>query len=280
MVMEKNQIDLEAEIAQVLSEIAVFREECLPAMLDESLERPHEEGAARSASDSLSAWQAATCRLADMLRSPGAAIHREIFGELVNDATTSWRSQSGRIRWRIELFVPFDGALLYWYPASKEERERLSDCIEWPTEHRLEIEAHLLGLYAGRVDGDIREVECALWNALCMVLPWIADVDPAFAKLALDKENWRNLALTNHALTHEQRQERLRLIDGYFGRVLNNALLHVLGALANNHFFEIRGYLNHPNVRGSYTYHMPYYLFTVLYEKAAGLRLLEHRSSF
>jgi hypothetical protein len=39
-----------------------------------------------------------------------------------------------------------------------------------------------------------------------------------------------------------ERDERLRVIviDVILRRILNNALLHVLGELANNHFLEIR----------------------------------------
>jgi hypothetical protein len=273
-----NHIDLKAEMARVLGEIEMFRDECLPAMLPEptvagmperaSPPRGHkiEEGASHAA------WVDAACQLADALRSSEFPICAEAFREFARAATTSWRYREGCFRWRIELFAVFDGALL-WYPGVKEEQQRLSASADWPTEHRIEIESRLLSLYA-RSPRHIPGEDCALWNALCLVLPWIADVDPAFATMALDKDTWRTLTVTNHALTAEQRSDRLRLIDGYFGHVLNNALLHVLGALANNHFRSIRDYINHPNLRGRYTYHMPYYLFTVLFEKVAVLRSL------
>jgi hypothetical protein len=76
-----------------------------------------------------------------------------------------------------------------------------------------------------------------LWNALCMVLPSVADHDPAFAKLILDPDTWKAVVRTDASLTNEEKAQRLELIRrGYFCHVLNNALLHVLGALANNHF--------------------------------------------
>jgi hypothetical protein len=276
--MGSNEIDLQAEITRVQMEIAVFRDECLPALLCETPEeRARRQAWAALGGDnldepaSLSAWHDAADRLASVLQTKEAPICREPFREFLYEPTASWLYQSGRIRWRIELFAAFDGALL-WYPASKEEQQRLSASADWPTEHRIAIEARLLSLYACASPRDGLIYDCALWNALCFVLPWIADVDPRFAKLALDKETWRTLTVTNHALTDKQRYDRQRLIDWHFGRILNNALLHVLAALANNHFLEIREYLNHPNLRGGYTYHMPYYLFTVLFEKAAALR--------
>jgi hypothetical protein len=55
---------------------------------------------------------------------------------------------------------------------------------------------------------------------------------------------------------------------------LNNALLHVLGVLANNHFEVIADLLDHPNLVGAYTRLMPYYLFAVLFEKVKILRAL------
>lgn len=271
-----SETSLKAEIARVLGEIEMFREECLPAMLPETIETCVPERAApvgeheTDEGASPAAWRDAACRLADALRSSQSPICAGAFREFAKGAKTSWCYQAGRFRWRIELFAGFDDALL-WHPAAKEEQQCLSASADWPTEHRIEIESRLLSLYT-RSARDIPVEDCALWNALCMVLPWIADVDPAFARMALDKDTWRTLTVTNHALTADERDVRLRLIDEHFGHILNNALLHVLGALANNHFIEIRRYLNHPNLRGGYTYHMPYSLFTVLFEKAAVLQ--------
>lgn len=116
---------------------------------------------------------------------------------------------------------------------------------------------------------------CGLFNALCMVVPLIADIDPAFAKLALDPETWRSVVMADATLSDHAKQERQKTIDqGFLRHVLNNALLHVLGALANNHFLSIREYLDHPCLFGGYTYLMPDYLFGVLLEKVRILRQL------
>ena len=88
-----------------------------------------------------------------------------------------------------------------------------------------------------------------------MTLPFIADVDPAFAKKALDLDTWGK---THPCLEH----------------VVNNALLHVLASLANNHFMLIRDYLDHPCLFGRYTRLMPHYMFAVLFQKVSILRQL------
>jgi len=61
------------------------------------------------------------------------------------------------------------------------------------------------------------------------------------------------------------------VIDGYFRHVLNNALLHVMGALANIHLGEICHLLDHPDLTGAYTPLMPHYLFAVLLLKVIDL---------
>jgi hypothetical protein len=60
----------------------------------------------------------------------------------------------------------------------------------------------------------------------------------------------------------------------FFRHVLNNALLHVMAALANNHFEVIFDLLDHPSLIGGYTRLMPHYLFAVLLEKVDVLRSL------
>ena len=60
------------------------------------------------------------------------------------------------------------------------------------------------------------------------------------------------------------------MVDGlWFGHILNNALLHVLGALANNNFMMIDDLLDHPFLVGGYSHLTPSYLFAVLFEKVA-----------
>jgi hypothetical protein len=114
-----------------------------------------------------------------------------------------------------------------------------------------------------------------LANALCMVLPSIADADPAFAKLALDPETWRNVVLADRDISEEERARRLKWIEGQvFSHWLNNSLLHVLGAIANNNFMMIEDFLDHPFLVGGYSHLTPSYLLAVLFEKVVILRQL------
>ncbi len=55
----------------------------------------------------------------------------------------------------------------------------------------------------------------------------------------------------------------------------NNALLHVIGSLANNQFDEIESFLNHPARIGGYTRLMPRYLVAVLHQKFRVLKELQ-----
>ena len=112
-------------------------------------------------------------------------------------------------------------------------------------------------------------------NVLFHVLPFIADADPAFAKLALEPQTWRNIVLSNRAITEEQRREQLEEIDGSsFAAGFNGALLTVLTSLSNNHFTVIEDFLDHPCLVGDDTDLMPHSVFAVLFEKVAILRSL------
>ena len=72
-----------------------------------------------------------------------------------------------------------------------------------------------------------------------MVLPSLANDDPGFATFVLDPESWKAIVRADASLTSKETVRRLELIEiGYFRHVLDNAMLHVLGALANNHFME------------------------------------------
>jgi hypothetical protein len=116
---------------------------------------------------------------------------------------------------------------------------------------------------------------CELSNALCMILPFIADVDPPFVGLALDPATWQSIVILDSAASEDERQRRLDAIEhGYLRHGMNNAILHVLGALGNNHFLLIRDYLTHPCLYGNYTHLMPHYLFAVLFQKVSVLRQL------
>ena len=101
----------------------------------------------------------------------------------------------------------------------------------------------------------------------------MADTDPAFVQLALDPHTWQSLVEANADLTESERRTSLDCIShGYFRHAVNNALLHALSALGNNHLLSIRDYLDHPCLNGSYTRLMPHYLFAWLFQKVSILQ--------
>jgi len=264
-------IDIRTEVAMVQGELLFFRERVLPALLETPLDAVFESEYAdwvrEKSNGRLSEWQEATSRLADLLPlgplAPNAPkLSREDFKEfLFQEATPSFCFRDGRIVWQIMLFVDpgFCASYCPTFPDLPGVLEklpaRLADVRQWLM--RLPVDS----------------IELA--NALSMALPFVADADPAFAKLALDPDTWRGLVLNDREISEEHRAKRLKCVDGpWFAHTLNNALLHTFGSLASNHFMLIEDFLDHPYLVGGYTHLMPHYLFAVLFEKVAILRQL------
>ncbi len=258
-------IDIRAEIARVQGELLFFREGCLPAFFGRPIHEVFHDQYGEWAAEKfgrnppLSNWQRATRRLAELLPLgplASSTISRENFSEfLFHEAMPSFCVQEGRIVWAIRLFVDRSLCSLYCPNLDLAAFENLPEVRRW--------------LMSLPVDSP------ELANALCMALPLLADTDPSFAKLALDPNTWRSLVLADRDISEEQRTKRLKMVDGlWFGHILNNALLHVLGALANNHFMTIEEFLDHPFLVGGYSHLMPSYLLAVLIEKVAILRQL------
>jgi len=270
-------IDLRDVVARVQGELTFFRRECLPAFLGGPVQDFLSDGMSESlkahivaVAGRLSEWQDAAGRLAEYLPlgplpADAPCPDRDHFSRfLFQEATPAFVVREGRISWRIELFMPLEYALRC--PVFADLADDGSDPWDRFRGRAEEVERWLMGL---SVDDSL------LWNSLCVVLPFVADIDPAFARLALDPATWRALVLAGHGTDEGQRETRVRFLGGpWFGHVLNNALLHVLGGLANNHFLAIADYLDHPQLRGGYTHLMPHYLFAVLLEKVRALRRL------
>ena len=252
-----------SEIAKVQSELVVFRDEYLPVLLDRPLADSIPEALWTPASQQLFSWQQAVTRLGDLLPlsindNRATPVNAEDFKDFMfQEASPSYSISDHGIHWWIGLFSNAESAICYlphaeWHDVIKDHDflAALPGIRKW-----------LMGLTVN---------DCSLYNALCMVLPIFTDVDPPFVKLALDLDTWRTLVRTNGGLSEEQQREALNTIDhGYFRHVLNNALLHVFGSLANNHFMAIRDYLDHPCLYGHYTRLMPHYLFAVLFHKVS-----------
>jgi hypothetical protein len=259
-------IDIRAEVAKVQNELTFFRKKCLPAFFETAIHEvfgaEYADWVRQKQEGRLPEWQGATCRLAELLplgplsENTSKISHDDFPGFLSQEATPSFCIEEGRILWRIRLFSDWSLCSAYCPtlpPSALENRARLPKVRQW-----------LMNLPVDSPE---------LANALCMALPFVADADPGFAKLALDPETWRGVVQADRDITEEQRTKRVKCLDGpWFAHVLNNALLHVLGGLASNHFMMIEEFLDHPNLVGGYTHLMPHYLFAVLFEKVAILR--------
>jgi hypothetical protein len=260
--MVEEQFDIMGEVAKVRRDLVAFRDICLPALVDPAGPARHIDDLARP----LNSWQGAVNRLLDALpdhatgEKPSLADPVDYAEFLFQPVTASSHVvRDGRIFWRIELAVGWDSAardVLYrptngWVPTPdplEKLRRELPEARRW--------------IMSQPVDGS------SLWHLLTVGLVPIADMEPAFAKLALDPETWREVVLADRGIDEETRGRRLVMVDGYFRRVLNNALLHVMGALACNYFEVVLDLLDHPDLYGgSYTSMKPHYPFAVLFQK-------------
>lgn len=261
------EIDIRAEVAKVHGELLSFREKVLSALFETPLDAvfgsEYADWVREKSKGRLLEWREATRRLADLLPLGPLAcskIDRVDFREfLFHGAAPSFCVKEGRIVWNIGLFV--DRPLCSTYFPSLD----LSNVSE--------VQRWLMNL---PVDS------CELANGLCMVLPLIADADPAFAKMALDPETWRNVLMGDRDISEDERAKRLKFVGGLaFAHWLNNSVLHTLGAIANNNFLTIDDFLDHPFLIGGYSHLTPSYLLAVLLEKVAILRQLsEERPEF
>ncbi len=240
------------EIAKVQAEIVAFRNEYLPVFLEISrapeLIPPVVFERQQNTFHLLSSWQDAITTVGDALPLPGDTTTldpTEYKDFMFCEGTPAYSRSNNDIRWKIGVYLDIRTAILNGFrPPELGGNEDFTEDDFWAAIPA--IEAWLLSLDA--MDG-------RLWNPLCVTLPFIADVDPAFAKKALDLETWGKT-------------------NPWFEHVVNNALLHVLASLANNHFMLIRDYLDHPCILGRYTRLMPHYLFAVLFQKVSILRQL------
>ena len=287
--MRLDGINLTFEVARVHWELTALRDQLLPALLgpceayledraqDPSRWPPVEQ--IEKSVRTLRHWQLAVNRLLDALPlarlgaadpEPDWSEYEEFRWQSVS--ASSHLVREGRVVWRIELFIDWAFGLEYMLDKSgaastREAQEPGPECSFDELQRRLpEVKRWFLAL---PVDGSV------LFNALSFVLAPVSDLDPAFAKLALDLDTWRSIVRTDQTLDEATRSRRLRAIDsGHLPHAINNALLHVLAALANNHFGVIADFLDHPCLSGAYTGLLPHYLFAVLVEKVKTLRSL------
>lgn len=270
--------DLKPDIAAVQRELSVFRSEYLPVFL-EPIE--DEESVPDPMTDKLeyqrieidmpeSDWHDAIDRLDTALPlMPVAPTRAELRIDFFQDfmaqeSTPAYQMRDGRIVWDISLaMVRSDTRFIcrgYRPDGGHVELSREQFLAELPRVRRW-----LMGLPFD---------EPYLWNTLITHLPAMADADPAFTKFVLDLDTWQSMVRSDRSLSGVLRAQKLQKVEAQMQRVMNTVLLHVIGALANNQFFEIRDLLGHPFLKGPSTNLMPHFVFAVLYQKVNTLRKL------
>lgn len=264
--MTNEQIDLGAESERVRGELLLFRDSILPTFYlpgglvpDTAAER--QENPLARVIFPMKDWQRATMRLIESLPAGlgGGDVpepDRSDFKPFMfQEARASYSVRDGRIRWRITLYAgtDADAALVFSWLGEKPDDPvgRIMADPHGVAERLIEIP----------VDNS------ALWNALSLIAPILADADPAVLRRLLDPETYRRRVDADRDVLPETYRDRLRILGKWFGHVLNNALLHAVAGLANNHFDEIPDLLGHPNVQGRYADLMLHYTFAVLFEK-------------
>jgi hypothetical protein len=113
-----------------------------------------------------------------------------------------------------------------------------------------------------------------------MVLPVLAELDPAFAAQALDRGRLVAAVESNPALTPEERLRQRGLLNTrFYASWLCYSLAMVLEALANNHFAEIARFLTFPDIHADSYWGglMPKILLATLYRKVVVLRELARK---
>lgn len=267
--------DLKPDIAAVQRELSVFRTEYIPVFL-----QPVEEDEVQDAmTDKLeyqrieidmpeSDWLDAIDRLdAALPLTPvppaRAELRIDFFRDfMAQESTPGYLMRDGRMVWDIALaMVRPDTRFICRGYRSDGGNVELS--LEQLQAELPRVRKWLMGL---PID------EPYLWNTLITHLPALADADPAFTKFVLDVETWQSIVRSDRTLTGITRAQKLQRVEAQMQRVMNTVLLHVIGSLANNHFFDIRDFLPHPFLKGPSTNLMPHFVFAVLYQKVNTLR--------
>ena len=263
--------DLDAEKARVLDELKAFRDQCLPAFFATSGIQPVWDddlplGGPDVANRPLHCWQEAVDRLAHVLVESGTMPKRAEFDDfLFEKPVPDFSVGGGRIFWRISLGIYCNREPDAWAFLTRMglEAEVEGDPIAYLNARSSVARDWLFGLGVDHPN---------LGDTLCFLLPLLAEGNAEVVKEMLDPETWRATDLAETGITTEVRAFRNRLINDQLPRYFNNALLHVFGALANNHFEVILDLLRHPHFLGSYTELYPHYVFGVLFGKVEILR--------
>ena len=269
-------IDLDAEKVRVLDELKAFRDVCLPNFFAPGGIEPVWDddlplGGPDVANRPLHRWQDAVDRLAHVLVELDTLLDRVEFKDfLFEEPEGDYSFHNGRITWRVGVGLYCNREPDAWAFLTRMglEKEVEGDPVEFLNARTPTARTWLFDLGVDHPN---------LGDTLCTLMPLFAEGNIDVLKEMLDPETWRSIVLAETGITPEVQSNRLRLIDAQLPRYTNNALLHVFGALANNHFEVILDLLRHPNLLGGYTDLFPHYLFGVLFGKVEILRRF-HRS--
>ena len=254
---------LHAEVNQVLAEIAEFSEHILPemALMDPCMfpreRRVSRLGERRWDKPPLIDWQLAAARLAGALTAETASLPRiynvDEFGDFLwQEPGTPYFIENGRIRW-----------LMHECYRQSWEVDYMPEAFR-PNDPRNK-EQYLTALKRWLLDPQARTAN--LERAFYWAIHTIADMEPEFVRNIMDVRTWRERIRTNTALTEAERQDELSETYCMFNYALNNALLHLLAGISDNHFMDVRKFLDLPSFRGGYAGYLPEYLLQVLFTK-------------
>ncbi len=181
-----------------------------------------------------------------------------------NKPTPGYLVGDGRIIWQIGVGIPFD--------LDEVARRCLSQMGIGTASHPLSWQM-LLDEWPRVREWFLRlPLDNFLFSALTAIVPFLSEADLAFPRVVLNLDTWRRRAQYDPAISEETRALWLKMVDGcWIPKILHNAMLHLFAVLANNHFEEIRSYLSHSLLVGTYTHLMPHYLFAVLFAKVSVL---------
>ena len=259
-------MDLVAEMERIRAEFLVLENRILPLLLRREQEQGN-KATSQEGPHELKTWQRVARDLAAALPTregrPGIPIDEDFLkGFLHGLAEADFRIRQGRIIWRITNFMPLElddqsasRVLELMYDAPVDEvgaTERLLSEFD-------EFEDWFLG--------PLPDVIFVI-NAMCSLLPCCVEIDVDFVCRAFDLETRIERIRSDISLGEKERKSKL---DEWSKLVVmhgfNNALLHVIASLANNHFDQIETFLDHPAREGFYTFLMPHYLIAILHQK-------------
>jgi hypothetical protein len=274
---------LTLEAAKVLWELHVFELVYLPALLQQTVKDGLPAlgpGQPASPSPALAPWQRAVRLLRQAVPRAGrrpSTPHAETIrnacaaaapgsGEFLGDPPSDCFSRVGdRICWHV---YPC------WGQGAAEREEQVRFVLRWAGAGDERAAAPWLELR--RVLPAVQQSFLAVLPILPeMVLPVLAELDPAFAAQALDRGRLVAAVEGHPSLTPEERERQRGFLETrFYAGWLCYSLAMVLEALAGNHFAKIARFLTFPEIHADSYWSglMPKILLATLYRKVVVLR--------